>query len=77
MFNKETRLIGKRGVLDSLGLVSLIVDVEQKIDDDYGLSLTIADDRAMSQEKSPFRTVGTLAEYISRLIQEEQQDGRS
>jgi acyl carrier protein len=69
--DESTRLIGRKAVLDSLGLVSLIVDIEQKISDDYGISLIIAGERAMSQEKSPFRTVGTLAEYVSLLIKEQ------
>ena len=67
----STRLIGREGVLDSLGLVSAIVDIEQKLSDDYAIEVTIADERAMSQEKSPFRTVGTLVEYISLLIKEQ------
>jgi len=69
--DESTYLLGHRAVVDSLGLVSLIVDIEQKISDDYGISLIIADKRAMSQEKSPFRTVGTLADYVSLLIKEE------
>ncbi|MFX0197624.1 MAG: hypothetical protein ACFFCW_16000 [Candidatus Hodarchaeota archaeon] len=70
--DESTRLIGRKAVLNSLGLVSLIVDIEQRLSDDYEISVTIADERAMSQEKSPFRTIGTLAEYISLLIKEHQ-----
>jgi acyl carrier protein len=70
-FTEDTRLIGKKAVLDSLNLVSMIVDIEQRINDDYGFALTIADERAMSQERSPFRTVGSLAEYILQLIEEQ------
>ena len=73
--NQSTRLIGKKAVVNSLGLVSVIVDIEQKLGDDYGIEVTIADDRAMSQEKSPFLTIGTLAEYVSTLINERAQSG--
>ncbi len=66
----DTVLFGKSGELDSLGLVNLIVLIEQKIEDKFSISLTIADERAMSQEKSPFRTIGTLADYISLLLNE-------
>ncbi len=69
--NESTHLIGRKAVLDSLSLVSLIVDVEQKLNDDHGISITIADERAMSQEKSPFRTVKSLAEYIEMLLEEQ------
>ena len=67
----ETRIFGRKGVLDSMGLVTLITDLEERIEEEFGVSLILADDRAMSQEKSPFRTVGTLAEYVSLLIKEQ------
>ena len=73
-FNESTYLIGPRSFLDSLTLVSVIVDIEQKVSDEYGVSVSIADERAMSQEKSPFRTIGTLAEYVQLLIKEQKQD---
>lgn len=71
--DETTRLIGKKAVLDSLSLVNLIISVEQEINDKYGLSITIADDRAMSMEKSPFRSVGSLSDYIWFLIEEQTQ----
>ena len=66
----ETRIVGKGGKLDSLGLVNFIVAVEQMIEDEFEVPITLADERAMSQNQSPFRTVGTLAEYIAMLIEE-------
>ena len=64
----ETPLFGREGVLDSLGLVALVVAVEQAIEDEYGVSVSLADERALSEGKSPFRTVGALADYAGRLI---------
>jgi acyl carrier protein len=66
----ETRLVGRSAVLDSLGLVTLIVDLEQRIETDFGVSLSLANERAMSQAKSPFRSVESLTEYICELIAE-------
>lgn len=66
----KTPLFGKSGKLDSLGLVTLCVTVEQKIEEDFGIAITIADERAMSQEKSPFLTVETLADYVGSLLKE-------
>ncbi len=68
--NADTPLFGRRGVFDSLGLVSLVVAAEESIEDKYGVSISLADERAMSQSRSPFRTIGTLAEYASQLIGE-------
>jgi D-alanine--poly(phosphoribitol) ligase subunit 2 len=60
----DARLYGRQGVLDSLGLVSLLAAIEQALEDEHGIQVTLADERAFSQARSPFRTVGSLAEYI-------------
>ena len=68
----KTVLFGKDGQLDSLGLVNFLVTIEQNIEDEFDVSITIADERAMSQKHSPFRTIGTLADYIDMLLIENQ-----
>lgn len=70
-----TCLIGHRSVVDSLGLVRLLADLEQKLTDEYGVSVKLADERAMSQISSPFRTVRTLTDYICLLTQEARRNG--
>ena len=42
----DTKLFGGSSKLDSLGLINLIVNIEQNIEDEFDLSLTIADERA-------------------------------
>ncbi len=66
------RLFGRESELDSLGLVNLIINIEEKVNEVYNTSITIANEKAMSQKNSPFRTVETLAEYVDLLIKEEQ-----
>jgi acyl carrier protein len=66
----ETVLVGKGAVLDSLGVVSLIVEIEQRVEADHGVSVTLANDKAMSQRNSPFRTVGVLTEHLLALVAE-------
>jgi acyl carrier protein len=68
----ETSLYGKNSRLDSLGLVNLIVEVEQKFHDELGESIDLTDEKALSQNSSPFLTVKTLSEYISVLLKEKQ-----
>jgi acyl carrier protein len=60
----DTVLFGRGSRLDSLGLVNLIVAVEGSLADELGVEITLADEKAMSQKSSPFRTVDTLADYI-------------
>lgn len=65
---EEAPLYGKDGSLDSLSLVSLILLVEERVQDTFGRPVAIVDDRAMSQFRSPFRNVGTLADYVCTLV---------
>ena len=59
-----TKLYGTGGALDSLGLVAVLVELEQRLADEMGTSVPLMDDRAMSQSRSPFRTPDALADYI-------------
>ena len=68
--SNNTALFGSGSKLDSLDLINLIVATEQNIEDEFDVTITLADERAMSQESSPFRTVGTLTDYIEMLLDE-------
>ncbi|MDA3843360.1 MAG: acyl carrier protein [Candidatus Kapabacteria bacterium] len=67
----EEVLFGQGGKLDSLGLVNLIVAVESMVEDELDVTITLADEKAMSMKNSPFRTIQTLADYINLLIERE------
>jgi acyl carrier protein len=68
-----TILFGKGGKLDSLALVTLISEVEEKVTDELGVSIALADERALSQKNSPFLTLQSLTQYVSVLIDEHEQ----
>jgi len=72
--SSDTKLFGRGSKLDSLGLVNLIVAVEQNIEDEFDVIITLADERAMSQKYSPFRTLGSLVDYIEMLLEEKLND---
>jgi acyl carrier protein len=59
----NSSLIGGDSILDSLGLVSFIVDLEAELFN-KGLHITIVTDKAMSLSSSPFRTINTLIDFI-------------
>jgi acyl carrier protein len=66
----NTPLFGPNATLDSLALVSVIVDVEGDVSTALGRSISLTDDRAMGQEISPFDDVQTLLNYILTLANE-------
>ena len=76
-FDESTELFGSHGLFDSLGLVTIVLDIESIINEKLNLEIVIADDRAMSQSRSPFRTIGALADYVLLLIQEENERHQS
>jgi acyl carrier protein len=66
----ETVVFGHGGKLDSLALVNFLMLTEQKLEDEFNFPISLADERAMSQEHSPFRTLATMAAYIEQLLRE-------
>src|ERR1700761_3698474 len=65
-----TPLFGPDATLDSLSLVSVIVDVETALTIAWDAPISLTDDRAMSREISPFTDVGALTDYIMELLLE-------
>src|SRR5579883_1207779 len=53
---------------DSLGLVTLIVDLEEAINEKFGIQLALAHEDVIAQETNPFSSIATLADYISLLM---------
>jgi acyl carrier protein len=64
-------IFGPDSPLDSLGLVALLLDIEDALQDS-GCPAVLSDERAVSQKRSPFRNVATLVDYIKSLLQIEQ-----
>jgi acyl carrier protein len=66
----DTCLFGERSVLDSLSLVSVIVDLETLVSDQFGKTISFTDDRAMSRDPVPFTDVTALKMYLLELLAE-------
>ena len=66
----ETVLFGRAGVLDSLGLVSLIVSTEGIVERTFGKAVSLTSEKAMSESNSPFQTVESLTDFIIAALME-------
>ena len=64
-------MFGSDGFLDSLGLVTLLVNIEQKIEASFNMTITIADEKAMSLRRSPFKSIGSLVQYLDLRLSEQ------
>jgi hypothetical protein len=67
---ETVRLLGQDAATDSIGLVRYLVAVEDRVNREFGTSIALMDERAMSQSKSPFRTLATLTDFLTGLVLE-------
>ena len=63
----STILFGGGGKLDSLGLANFIVITEQKLEERYGFRIDLTEDDPFSPTTGHFRTIDSLATYVSQL----------
>jgi hypothetical protein len=63
----EAPIFGPTSPLDSLGLVALLIDLEEQLQA-RGYALTFNDAAAMSEQRSPFRNVPSLVDYIAKHL---------
>ena len=63
-----TILLGDGGVLDSLGLINLIVCIEEKIMSEMGTQVILLDEESLANPEGPYRSVESLATWILSRI---------
>lgn len=63
-----TALFGPDATLNSLELVSVVVDIEMSVADRFSETISLTDDKAMERDPVPFVTVAALTDYIVELL---------
>jgi D-alanine--poly(phosphoribitol) ligase subunit 2 len=61
----DTVLMGDGGVLDSLGLITLLVAIEDAIQSNLGTHIIVLDEDALANSSGPYNTVESLMNWIS------------
>lgn len=61
-------LYGPDGGLDSLGLTIFIVALEQKLERELGLTVSLTEGMMTAPEESPLRSMNALIEHLSCLL---------
>jgi acyl carrier protein len=64
----ETLLLAEGSSIDSLQLVSIVVDFEEALSSKLNVVVCLTTDEAMMQAESPFYSVKTLSEYAFKLL---------
>jgi acyl carrier protein len=67
----DAPLFGHNGQLDSMGIVALIIDIEEALAE-AGWDVILTAERAMSRVQSPFKDVPSLVAYVEELLRIEQ-----
>ncbi|ABK42676.1 hypothetical protein Mmc1_0149 [Magnetococcus marinus MC-1] len=62
--DSETILVGEGGVLDSLSLITLFVAVEEQLQEQLDLSLSLLDAMADEGNMAHFHTLGRLTQWL-------------
>ncbi len=62
--SQSLALYGTAGVFDSMQLVSFLAAVEEGLDDELGIEISLTSEKAVSQAVSPFSSVTCLIDFI-------------
>ena len=57
--------------LDSMGVLDLIIEIENKIQIQFGSYIQIADDSVMDEIETPFKTLSTLIDFIEIKVKQQ------
>lgn len=66
--DEDTSLLGSEGVLDSLGLATVLLDIEDELRNAMDKNVVLASEQALSRSTSPFRKVQALTDYVVELL---------
>ncbi len=61
-------LFGPAGPLDSLGLVQLIVELENRLEEASNQRVNLADEELLARDESPFASAGALRLYLRGIV---------
>jgi len=66
----DTPLMGTGSALDSIALVMVVTDFEARVNQAFNAQIVLANERAMSMNHSPFRSITALSQYAQELLEE-------
>jgi acyl carrier protein len=54
--------------LDSMAVLDLIIEIENKLQESFGKFIQIADETIMDEVKTPFKTLASLIDFIETKL---------
>ena len=65
----ETALFGEDGRLDSVGLINFVIAAEQKLQETFGVPLSLTGEETISRQNEVFRNVRSLVNHVVSLVE--------
>ncbi|MBT4731392.1 hypothetical protein HOB87_05435 [Candidatus Woesearchaeota archaeon] len=56
--------------LDSVAVLDLVIEIENKLQQEYGKFIQIADETVMDEIQTPFKTLLSLTKFIESKVKE-------
>ena len=66
--NEDEFLISDKSCIDSLGLITLLINIEEKISNKFKINLNLLDEKLISEESTPFETLSSLASWLNNNV---------
>ena len=63
-----THLLGPSAVFDSVGFITLLIAIEQRLNGSVDLSSSLMAQDAVPEAENPFLTVGSLTDHVGQLL---------
>ena len=70
-YGENTALFGKGEGMDSFSFVTLISNIEEQIQEQFGKEVYLVSDQVYEKKYNPFATIGSMEKYIAEQVQEE------
>jgi acyl carrier protein len=65
----ETVLVGATGNLDSAAFINLLVLLEEKCEEEFGVTISLSDD-GPGGEDNPFASLAALVRHLEAIVQD-------
>lgn len=70
-YGENAALFGKGEGMESFSFVTLISNIEEQIQEQFGKEVYLVSDQVYEKKYNPFATIGSLEKYIAEQVQEE------
>tara|TARA_B110000008_G_C16511359_1_gene380299 strand:+ start:86 stop:397 length:312 start_codon:yes stop_codon:yes gene_type:complete len=67
----DTKLLSQNSSLDSLGIIHILVSIEEQIETEFDVHVSLATEEAMAEDENPFNNIGSIINYAKTLLLKE------